>query len=149
MRRALAAALALVLMGGPALAQSQVKVSADTFVLEENQKEAVFTGNVTVTHPDVTVEAQKVVVTYGEGGMQSIESFVATGAVQIKTADQNATGKQAVYDPKTQKLTLSGDVVVVNASGRLTGPSLVVDLKNKTSVFQGGGNGQRVIGVFN
>lgn len=149
MRPLVLAALFAALAAAPGLAQSQVKVTADSFVLEEDQREAVFTGNVVVVHPDVTVNAGKVIVTYGDKGMQSIETFVATEAVKIKTPDQSATGTKAVYDPKSQKLTLTGDVVVVNASGRLTGAALVVDLKNKTSVFSGGGNGQRVIGVFN
>jgi lipopolysaccharide export system protein LptA len=141
---ALALGLAVLLS---AAAPTPVKITADQFVVTESKQQATFTGNVVVIRGAITVWAPKVVVDYGDGGPSNIEKFVATGGVRIKTTDQDATGSRAEYSPKTQILRLSGDVTVINASGTLKGPELVLDLSTNTSTFSGNG-GSRVTGVF-
>lgn len=140
---------ALILLAGlsPAFAQQQVEISADLFTVEETQREAVFTGSVVVTHPSVTVWAPKVVATYGEGGTSDIRSFEATGAVRLKTSDQEATGERAVFTPGTQTLRLTGNVEVVNASGTIKAGELVVNMGTGVSTFTAASGG-RVTGVF-
>src|SRR5690606_20165960 len=95
-----------------------------------------------------TVWAPKVVVEYGEDGPSSIKTFVASGGVRIKTGDQDATGDLAIYDPVAETLKITGHVIVVNASGTVGGPDLVIDLTTNSSVFTGGEKGGRVSGVF-
>jgi lipopolysaccharide export system protein LptA len=146
-RLAALAALTLIALIGPALAQQNVEITADVFTVEEESQEAVFTGNVVVVHPNVTVWAPKVVATYGEGGTTDIETFVASGGVRLKTKDQDATGEQAVFTPADQMLRLTGNVVVNNASGRVSSTELVVNLDTGLSTFTGG-NGGRVTGIF-
>ena len=63
----------------PASAQSPVEITSDQFVMNEAAREAVFTGNVVVVHPTVTVWAPKVVATYGAGGTTDIDTFIASG----------------------------------------------------------------------
>jgi lipopolysaccharide export system protein LptA len=72
---------------------------------------------------------------------------VATGKVRLKTKDQDATGDRAVFDPKTNMLRMTGNVVVVNATGTLAGPELTVNLTDNSTVFNSG-KGGRVTGVF-
>jgi lipopolysaccharide export system protein LptA len=143
-RLALALGAALLLA---AATPTPVKITADQFVVAETEQQATFTGNVVVIRATMTLWAPKVVVDYGEGGPSNIKSFTASGGVKIKTTDQTATGDRAQYNPKTQVLRLSGDVTVVNASGTLKGPELVLDLANNTSTFSSNGGG-RVTGVF-
>lgn len=129
-------------------APQKVEITADLFTVEETTKNAVFTGNVIVKHPTVTVWAPKVVATYGTGGTSDIESFEATGDVKLETKDQVATGQRAVFSPADQLLRLTGNVIVVNASGTVNSDELVVNLGTNVSTFtatQGG----RVTGVFN
>jgi len=133
---------------GPALAESPVKITADTFLVNEADTEATFTGNVVVIRPGLNVWADKVVVDYGEGGPGDIKTFVATGHVRLKTEDQDATGDRATFNPQTQILRLMGNVVVVNSAGTLNGPELEINLADNTTVFTGG-KGGRVTGVFN
>lgn len=140
-------ALLLVLQSA-AFAASPVKITADTFVINEAETEAVFTGNVVAERPGLTVWADKVVVDYGESGLDSIKTFVATGHVRLKTADQDATGERATFSAETQILRLMGNVTVVNAAGTLNGPELQINLADNTTVLSGGGGG-RVTGVFN
>ncbi|MDB5562462.1 MAG: hypothetical protein JWN11_1880 [Hyphomicrobiales bacterium] len=147
---AIAAILCLMLGAAPPLdtGKHPVKVTADNFAIDEATHEAVFTGNVLVIHPRVTVWAAKVTAEYGSGGPSDVKTFIATGSVKLKTKDQTATGDKAVFDPKTQLLHLTGNVLVVNASGKVNSPELVVDLDKNTSVFTGT-KGGRVTSVFN
>jgi lipopolysaccharide export system protein LptA len=137
------------LLAAPGLAQSgQTEISADRFVINEGASEATFSGSVVVVQPGLTVWADTVVVHYGEGGASDLKDFEAIGNVRIKQPDQTATGARARYNPNTKILRLTGDVVVVNASGTLRGPELVVDLANKITEFSGSTGSGRVTGVF-
>lgn len=148
MTRFILALVALLALPAFALAQNPVEITSDQFVMNEDIREAVFTGNVVVVHPNVTVWAPKVVATYGEGGTSDIETFVASGGnVRLKTKDQDATGDQAVYTPGDQLLRLTGDVEVINESGTVNATELVVNLATNVSTFTSSGDG-RVTGVF-
>ena len=138
----------LALAATPAApAGSTVTITADNFVVDEGKNSATFSGHVYVVQPKVKVWADSVVALYGAGGSSDIKSFESTGHVKLVTTSQTATGDRAVFDPKTQILTLTGNVVVTTATGEVRGPSLVVDLNKNTSVFSGGKSG-RVTGVF-
>ena len=76
-----------------------------------------------------------------------MQSLTATGNVRIKTADQDATGGQAVFDPDSQILRLTQNVTVKNAQGTVNGPELIINLATDTSTFRGS-EGGRVTGVF-
>lgn len=148
MKRLIVLALAALLLAGPALGADKVEVSGDSFVVDEAKSQSVFSGNVVVSHPSVKVWASQVEVQYGAGGPSDIKSFVARGAVKLETREQTATGDLAVFDPRTQILTLSGNVKVTNATGTVDAPQLTVDIKNNTSTFTGSKSGGRVTGVF-
>jgi len=138
---------ALLLLAGPAFAQQPVEITADLFTVDEATREAVFEGNVVVVHPTVTVWAPRVVAVYGAGGTADIESFIASGGVRLKTADQDATGDRAVFTPGDQLLRLTGNVRVTQTSGTVDAGELVVNLETNVSTFTSGSGG-RVTGVF-
>jgi lipopolysaccharide export system protein LptA len=143
----LIAFLALTLTASPAFAQQKVNITADLFSIDEETSTAVFTGNVVVIHPTVTVWAPKVVATYGAGGTTDIKTFEATGDVKLETSEQTATGQRAVFTPGDQLLRLTGNVVVVNEGGTVNSDELVVNLVTNVSTFTSGQNG-RVTGIF-
>jgi lipopolysaccharide export system protein LptA len=141
-------AAALLLLAQPAFAQQPVQITSDLFTVDEKTQEAVFTGNVVVIHPTVKVWADKVVAIYGDAGPSDIESFVASGSVKLENDEQTATGDQAVFTPGDQLLRLTGNVVVINASGTIQAGELVVNLATNVSTFTSSGSGGRVTGVF-
>lgn len=147
MKRLVAMLLAALLTLAPALAAEPVKVSADDFTIDQGTHNATFTGNVVITRSGLTIWADKVVIVYGAGGQTDIDSLTASGNVRIKTASQEATGRQATFDPDTQIVRLSDNVTVVNAQGKMSGPELIIDLARNSSTFKGG-KGGRVTGVF-
>lgn len=140
--------LLLAFSASPALAQNKVEISSDLFVMNEESQEAVFTGNVVVKHPVVTVWAPKVIATLGTGGTADIKTFEATGGnVRLLTKDQDATGEHAIYTPADQLLRLTGNVVVKTASGTVNSSELVVNLDTNISTFIST-DGGRVTGIF-
>jgi lipopolysaccharide export system protein LptA len=148
MRRLLALALlALAVFGAAKDDSAPVQISGDRFVVDEKNHVATFTGNVLVTKTGLQVWAPEVVITYGSGGPSSIKTFTASGGVRIKTGDEDATGDKAVYDPNSKLLHLTGNVIVVNSSGTVGSPELVVNLETNQSTFSSSGTG-RVTGVF-
>lgn len=147
MKRLLVLALVLLFGVGAAAQSDPIKITGDKFVVNDADHTATFTGKVVVLKTKLTVWAAKVVVDYGAGGPSDIKSFVATGNVRIKTPEQDATGQKAVYDPNAQLLHLTGGVIVVNATGTVGSPELVVNLVTNTSTFSGASGG-RVTGVF-
>ncbi|MDB5621148.1 LptA/OstA family protein [Tardiphaga sp.] len=147
MKRLVVLALAVMFGVGAAAVSDPVKITGDKFVINDADHTATFTGKVVVLRTKLTVWAAKVVVEYGSGGPSDIKSFVATGSVRIKTPEQDATGQKAVYDPNSQLLHLTGNVIVINATGTVGSPELVVNLGTNTSTFTGS-TGGRVTGVF-
>ena len=146
-RTVLLALIAAFFLAVPALAE-EVHITADRFVIEEDSTIATFSGDVVIVQGTLTVHADTVIVHYGEGGASDIESLEAVGSVVIDTPSQHVTGRRGDYDPDTRIMIVSGDVVVVNESGRVTGAKMRVDFNTNTTVFDTDGNG-RVSGVFN
>ena len=141
------ASIGLALLATAALAANPIEITADQFVVDEASNRATFTGQVVVTRGSMTVWAARVEVDYGANGPSDIRSFEAIGDVRIRTPEQDASGDRAIYDPRAETLRLTGNVTVVNASSRVAGPDLVIDLNANTTTFSGGSNG-RVTGVF-
>lgn len=129
------------------IGNSKITVTADKFTFDENNNTATFTGHVYVVHPSVKVWADTVTTEYGAGGPSDAKTFVATGHVRLETKNQTATGNRAVFEPKSQILTLTGNVLVRTGTSTVSAPSMRVDLSTNTSVFSGGKSG-RITSTF-
>lgn len=141
-------ALLLALAATPAVAAgTPVKITADSFVIDQTSNTATFTGAVVITRGSMTMWADRAVVDYGNGGEADIDALDATGNVRIKTSGQEATGNRAVFTPDNSIVRLTGNVRVKNANGTMSGPELTINLSSNTSIFQGS-EGGRVTGVF-
>ena len=149
MKMRLASLLTLVagLAVAPALAETPVQVTADSFVIDQTTDKATFTGAVVITRGSMTMWADKAVVNYGNGGESDIDQLDATGNVRIKTTGQEATSNRAVFTPDNSTVRMTGNVRVNNANGTLSGPELIINLSSNTSTFKGS-EGGRVTGVF-
>lgn len=160
--RPLPAVLAALLLGAgaaPGLAQSPtttessafaglgenrnapIQIEADQLEVRENDKTAVFSGNVSVRQEDATLRTQRLVVHYiaAGGGLagagagsgapqQNISRLEATGRVLVTSKDQTATGESADFDVQGRKLVVNGNVTLTQGKNVLRGGRLVVDL---------------------
>jgi lipopolysaccharide export system protein LptA len=149
-----------------------VDIEADTMEILDQEKKAIFTGNVNAKRGNVTLKCEKLVVTYTESpqaptakqqtGTQTasetqgssnqgqvdkkteVTFLDAEGSVVIVTSSQTVTGKTAHMDVKANKLWVKGGAKVVQGKTIMNGEQLFVDLNTNKSEMTGG----RVKGSF-
>lgn len=130
--------------------KKDVDIEADRMEVLDEQKQAIFTGNVDARREDVTLHSDKLVIDYADTPQQDgskkteVKYLEATGNVVIVTSKQRITGQWAKVDVKANKLTVGDDVTVVQDKTVLKGKQLFVDLKTNRSELSGG----RVKGSF-
>jgi lipopolysaccharide export system protein LptA len=71
--------------------------------------------------------------TPGPGGASSIKRLEAHGNVVVTQKDQVVTGETAVFDTKTNLVTMLGDVVLTQGKNVLRGDRLLVDMTTGVS----------------
>ena len=155
-------AAGLTVLGGPLLAQTtvdtsaiaqsarqpgEVNIEADRMEVLDQEKRAIFIGNVDAQRGEIAFSTDRLVADYeetpGEGGTD-VTFLEATGAVVIETPGQRITGAWAKMDVKSNQVTVGGNVVVTQGTTVLHGEQLFVDLDKNTSEMTGG----RVKGRF-
>ncbi|MEJ8570540.1 LptA/OstA family protein [Microbaculum marinum] len=136
-----------------------VKIEADQLEVFDDQKAAVFSGNVIVRQGNTTMRTSELKVYYqGEGAAtedatgQRVSKLEATGEVVVIAEGQKATGDWAVFEMATQEVRLGGKVVLTQGQNVLRGTELVVNLETGQSKLVSaeqttGGTG-RVQGLF-
>lgn len=96
------------------------QVLSDTFRLNLEKKEGVFSGNVKVTDKTFNLESEELVVYFAADN--KLERLVARGNVKIKAgSDRSSTSREAEYIVAEKKIKLTGDPVVIQDQNRITG----------------------------
>jgi lipopolysaccharide export system protein LptA len=126
----------------------EVNIEADRMEVLDQEKRAIFIGNVDAQRGNIAFKTDRLVANYeetaGESGGTDVTFLEATGAVVIETPEQRITGAWAKMDVKANQVTVGGDVVVTQGNTVLRGEQLFVDLNKDTSEMTGG----RVRGRF-
>jgi lipopolysaccharide export system protein LptA len=129
-----------------------VQIEATSLEVREKDKVATFSGSVRVVQGDTTMRCRSLVVFYehgdstngvktanpGPGGKQSVRRLEAKGGVIVNQKDQTATGDSAIFDMRTNSVTLIGNVTVTQGPNVMRGDRLVVDLTNGISKVEAG-----------
>jgi lipopolysaccharide export system protein LptA len=153
-----------------------IQIESATLEMRDKKKEATFAGNVKVVQGDTTMTSKTLVVFYdsapapaaptpaanvkaaksappipaaspGPGGSQSIRRLEARGNVVVTQKDQIVTGETAVFDTKTNLVTMLGaPVVLTQGKNVLRGDRLMVDMT--TGVSRVESDSGRVQGLF-
>ena len=140
-----------------------IQIEAVSLEMHDKQKEATFAGNVKVVQGDTTMTSKTLVVFYessqsgpasgqpaaskaaakaappmqsstpGPGGASSIKRLEARGDVKVTQKDQVVTGEKAVFDTKTNLITMLGGVVLTQCKSVLRGDRLLVDMTRGVS----------------
>lgn len=127
-----------------------VDIEANEMEIIDQDKRAVFRGNVDAKRSDVRLKCDTLIVDYGsekqaDGTSKTeVSKLDAKGNVSIVTANQTITGEWAKMDVKANILTVGGDVKVVQGKTRMSGQRLSVNLNTNKSEMTGG----RVKGSF-
>ncbi len=115
-----------------------VKIEANALEVRDKDKTAVFSGNVVVQQGDTQMRCKELIVHYEGGALptqpastqavapQQLRRLVANGGVIVTTKDQRATGNIGIYDARTNTMTLSGNVVLLQGPNLMRGDRLVV-----------------------
>lgn len=157
-----------------------IQIEAASLEMRDKKKEATFAGNVKVVQGDTTMTSKTLVVFYesgggdkpaapqpaakgakaapmqsatpGPGGSSAIKRLEARGNVVVTQKEQVVTGETAVFDTKTNLITMLGGVVLTQCKNVLRGDRLMVDMTTGVSrvesesgrvqalLPQGGGN---------
>lgn len=151
-----------VITGTATLTGKNISVTTDADVLTADEKieftksenKLVAYGNPVVKHKLDTIRA-KIMTAYfkkDENGKMISDRMEANGGVTIRTQSETITSKTIVYDNKTRKAVLEGDVKVEKEGNIIQGTKAVVDMNTGISQLLGGGTSQdsngRVKGVF-
>ena len=149
-----------------------IQIEAASLEMHDKKKEATFSGNVKVVQGDTTMTSKTLVVFYesggsanaapvakgstksapiqsatpGPGGNSSIKRLEAHGNVVVTQKDQVVTGETAVFDTKTNLVTMLGGVVLTQCKNVLKGDRLIVDMT--TGVSRVESDSGKVQGLF-
>jgi lipopolysaccharide export system protein LptA len=147
-----------------------IQIEAAALEMRDKKKEATFSGNVKVVQGDTTMTSKILVVYYegsaassggkakapaktamksatpGPAGASSIKRLEAKGNVVVTQKDQVVTGDTAIFDTKTNLVTMLGGVVLTQGKNVLRGDRLIVDMT--TGVSRVESNSGRVQGLF-
>jgi lipopolysaccharide export system protein LptA len=134
-----------------------IQIEAASLEMVDKKKEATFSGNVKVVQGDTTMTSKTLVVFYegggsggasgakpakgapiqsatpGPGGASSIKRLEARGGVTVTQKDQVVTGETAIFDTKTNLITMQGGVVLTQCKNVLRGDRLMVDMTTGVS----------------
>lgn len=145
------AALTLVLLSAQVFAQTSalkghntnapIDVSADRIEVRDTDKQAIFSGRVTIRQGDMTLDADSVKVFYtqSKAGSPEISRLDAQGNVKLVTKSETATGRYGIYDVARKTITLVGNVVLTRGGSVLNGQRLAIDLASGRSTLDGAG----------
>jgi|AACY02.2.fsa_nt_gi lipopolysaccharide transport periplasmic protein LptA len=148
---------------GPALdSDKPIDISADELEVRQQEKQAIFSGNVVARQGNLTMQSGRMVVFYdGQGsgakpagpeGGTSISKIEADGGVFFTSPTETAKGRRAIYDVTKEQIRILGDVTLTRDQSVVKGSGLVYNLQTGRSVLTSnagsGKPGERVRGLF-
>ena len=150
-RRLVLLAGAVLVAGSGAFAQlsdqgGPIRVSADRSSVMDREREVIMTGNVDIIQGDARLRADTVTLSYSGGsagsgvggGFGDIRSMFAEGEGFYITPDLRARGDTGEYIAETERITLSGEVVLIRCNDVARGKQLVINVAAGTSTLSGG-----------
>ena len=116
-------------------------INSDKLIIKENQLISEFIGNAYARNGENHFWGNKILVNYDNN--KKIKLITIIRSVKIVRPNEEIFGDKAIYDPKLEKIKLSGNVSVIQDGNILSGSELIVDLINSTSIIEGN-NGKQV-----
>ena len=150
-----------------------IQIEAARLEVRDKKQQATFIGNVKVVQGDTTMTSKTLDVFYeskdqgatpapasktaaknapmqsaapGPTGSSSIKRLEARGNVVVTQKDQVVTGDNAIFDTKTNLITMTGGIVLTQCKNVLRGDRLFVDMT--TGVSRVESDSGKVQGMF-
>lgn len=136
-----------------------IEITADKLEVQQQQRLAIFYGNVDARQGEIRLRADTLRVHYADNTAtqknaeaQSISRIDAVGNVFFSSQKETAQGEQGVYDVDRGTITMNGAVVLTSGESVIRGTRLVMNLNTGTSTMDeaptASGKPGRVRGLF-
>lgn len=123
-----------------------IHIRSDQLVADSSKKMATFSGNVAARQGDLTIYAERLVVSYSETGNE-ISSAEVFGSVRIIQGERRAQADHGLYDAKGGKIMLDGNPKVFQHDDVISGKAITYFLDEERSEVTSG-PGTRVEAVI-
>lgn len=118
------------------ISSQPVQVDADSLSVNQEDGQATFLGNVAISQGEMLLSADKVLVTYNEGG-EGIASLLASGGVTLVNGPDAAEAQQADYNIDQATVVLTGSVLVTQGQNVISGEKVTINLDTGTAQIGG------------
>jgi lipopolysaccharide export system protein LptA len=140
-----------VVSGAQQSATDAVQIEADQMDVNQETRQAVFTGNVDALQGGVRLQSDKLVVDYDEvsddeGTKTDVTFLTAEGNVVVTSKGQTVTAQWAKLDVRANTAEFGDEVTITEGSTVLRGGRLHLNLNTGESRLVSGGG--RVQGTF-
>ena len=129
-----------------------IQIESDNLEIREQEKKALFDGNVKVAQGQMTLQATHMTVYYKSGtksiaaGGADIDRIEVSGNVRLSSATQKATADKGSFDMISEVLVLNGNPVVLSEGGNVfTGCKLTVQMKSGLANLGSCGNRVKIL----
>lgn len=113
-----------------------VEVTADTLSVDQENGQAVFSGNVRAIQGDMKLSAERVLVVYSDDRTR-IARLEASGGVTIVSGADAAEARTADYDIDAGQIVMRGDVILVQGENVMNAQNMTVDLNTGAARMDG------------
>lgn len=119
-----------------------IEITADNLEVQQQQRLAVFKGNVDARQGEIRLRADTLRVHYAEAQQrnpeaQAISRIDAVGNVFFSSQRETAQGEAGTYDVDKATITMNGQVVLTSGDNVIRGTRLVMNLNTGTSTIDG------------
>ena len=115
-------------------------VEANELNIFDDEKRAVFRGNVKVKQGGYRLDSETLEMIYSgdgagrPGSKTTVSKIIAIDKVLLETTDhQRVTSNKAIFDVKTNIVTIDGNVVLTRGQDIIKGDQLIIDLSTNRS----------------
>jgi len=124
---------------------AKLHVTADRMEFDYKGGRLAYEGNVDVTHGEIRLKSNSLVMTFQPEDPQSLKTIDATGDVEVFRGEEIARGQSAVYDPNKATLKLTGNATLGTGPNLVQGESVMVYLDEGRAIVEGGKGPVRAI----
>ena len=118
-----------------------IEVTAQQLEADQEQRQAIFSGEVIAKQGDITLYCDKLVV-YSLEEQDQVDRLEAFGNVRVIQLDRTATADRAIYRQQQGTLMLYGNAEVYQGQNKVTGNEITVYLQENRSVVKSGESGR-------
>lgn len=117
----------------------QIEINADQLIVDQINKTATFSGNVTAIKGQLILSSDNMIAYYDEQSNQyskqknNIRMIKAAGNIILKDENQTASSKQASYEIHKKIIILEDHVTLKKGANILTGQKLIYDISTQKS----------------